>query len=29
MAHRLQIFKVFAFDDHIRQMAGLGIVGVP
>ncbi|MCZ8096979.1 MAG: hypothetical protein O9972_03580 [Burkholderiales bacterium] len=25
MAHRLQIFKVFAFDDHIRQMAGLGI----
>ena len=29
MAHRLQIFKVFAFDDHIRQMAGLGIVSVP
>jgi predicted nucleic acid-binding protein len=29
MAHRLQIFKVFAFDDHIRQMAGLGIVCVP
>lgn len=29
MAHRLQIFEVFAFDDHIRQMAGLGIICVP
>jgi predicted nucleic acid-binding protein len=29
MAHRLQVFDVFAFDDHIRQMAGLGIICVP
>jgi len=29
MAHPLQIFEVFAFDDHIRQMAGLGIICVP
>ena len=29
MAHRLPIFEVFAFDDHIRQMAGLGIICVP
>ncbi len=29
MAKRLGILQVFAFDDHIRQMAGLGIVSVP
>jgi hypothetical protein len=29
MAHRLKIFEVFAFDEHIRQMAGLGIICVP
>jgi predicted nucleic acid-binding protein len=29
MAHRLSISKVFAFDEHIRQMAGLGIQCVP
>ena len=29
MALRLGIFQVFAFDEHIRQMAGLGIVSVP
>ena len=29
MANRLQVFKVFAFDEHIRQMAGLGIICVP
>lgn len=29
MAHRLEKFQVFAFDEHIRQMAGLGIICVP
>lgn len=29
MALRLGVFHVFAFDDHIRQMAELGIVCVP
>jgi len=29
MANRLNVFEVFAFDEHIRQMAGLGIVCVP
>ncbi len=29
MAHRLGVFEVFAFDEHIRQMAGLGIICVP
>lgn len=29
MAHRLKTFQVFAFDEHIRQMAGLGIICVP
>jgi predicted nucleic acid-binding protein len=29
MAHRLKIFEIFAFDDHIHQMAGLGIICVP
>ncbi len=29
MAHRRKIFEVFAFDEHIRQMAGLGIICVP
>ncbi len=29
MAHKLGIPEVFAFDDHIRQMAGLGISCVP
>lgn len=29
MAKRLGITHVFAFDGHIRQMAGLGIVSVP
>jgi len=29
MAKRLGILQVFAFDDHIRQMAGLGISSVP
>jgi predicted nucleic acid-binding protein len=29
MAQRLGISHVFAFDEHIRQMAGLGIVCVP
>ncbi|MGI0481511.1 type II toxin-antitoxin system VapC family toxin [Geminocystis sp. CENA526] len=29
MAHRLNIFQVFAFDEHIRQMAGNGIICVP
>lgn len=29
MAHRLKIFEVFAFDAHIRQMKGLGIICVP
>ncbi|MSP11808.1 MAG: PIN domain-containing protein [Chloroflexi bacterium] len=29
MARRLGISQVFAFDDHIRQMAGLGITSVP
>lgn len=29
MAHRLGVFQVFAFDEHIRQMARLGIVCVP
>jgi len=29
IAKRLGISQVFAFDDHIRQMAGLGISSVP
>ncbi len=29
MAHKLGISEVFAFDEHIRQMAGLGIRCVP
>jgi predicted nucleic acid-binding protein len=29
MAYHLQVLEVFAFDDHIRQMAGLGIISVP
>ena len=29
MAHRLKIVEIFAFDDHIQQMAGLGIIRVP
>ena len=29
MANRLKVFKIFAFDDHIHQMAGLGIICVP
>ena len=29
MAHHLKTFQVFAFDEHIRQMAGLGIICVP
>lgn len=29
MAHRLSIFDVVAFDEHVRQMAGLGIVCLP
>jgi len=29
MAKPLGISQVFAFDDHIRQMAGLGISSVP
>jgi len=29
MARKLSVFEVFAFDEHIRQMAGLGIRCVP
>lgn len=29
MAHRLKIMEVVAFDEHIHQMAGLGIVCIP
>ncbi|MBW4693093.1 MAG: hypothetical protein KME27_15170 [Lyngbya sp. HA4199-MV5] len=29
MAHRLKMMEVVAFDEHIRQMAGLEIVCVP
>ena len=29
MANRLKVPKVFAFDEHIRQMSGLGIICVP
>jgi hypothetical protein len=29
MANKLNTFEVFAFDEHIRQMAGLGIICVP
>lgn len=29
MAHRLNIFNVVAFDEYIRQMAGLGIKCLP
>ena len=29
MSQRLSIPNVFAFDDHIRQMAGLGVVCLP
>jgi len=29
MAQRLGIPQVFTFDEHIRQMTGLGIMPVP
>ncbi|PSF34466.1 PIN domain-containing protein [Aphanothece hegewaldii CCALA 016] len=29
MAYRLEVLEVFSFDEHIRQMAGLGIICVP
>ncbi len=29
MANRLNICEVFAFDEHIRQMKGLGIICLP
>lgn len=29
MANRLNVFEVFAFDEHIRQMKGLGINCLP
>lgn len=29
IARRLSRNKIFAFDEHIRQMSGLGIVSVP
>jgi predicted nucleic acid-binding protein len=29
MAQRLGVFEVVSFDQHIRQMAGLGIICVP
>jgi uncharacterized protein len=29
VAQRLAIFEILSFDQHIRQMAGLGIVCVP
>jgi predicted nucleic acid-binding protein len=29
MSQELQIPQIFAFDSHIRQMAGLGVVCVP
>ena len=29
MAQRLGVPKVLAFDEHIRQMAGLGVICVP
>ena len=29
MANRLNVLEVFAFDEHIRQMAGNGIICVP
>ncbi len=29
IANRLKINQVFAFDEHIRQMSGLGIVCLP
>jgi uncharacterized protein len=29
MAHRLKIMEVIAFDEHIRQMAWLGILCIP
>jgi predicted nucleic acid-binding protein len=29
MSQKLVVPEVFAFDDHIRQMAGLGVVCVP
>lgn len=29
MAQKLNVSKVFAFDDHFKQMAGLGIQCVP
>ncbi|MFM6628069.1 MAG: hypothetical protein ACKPJK_01940 [Microcystis panniformis] len=28
MALRLKVFEVFAFDEHIYQMAGLGIMAL-
>ncbi|MGF1675343.1 MAG: hypothetical protein ACFCUV_16910 [Rivularia sp. (in: cyanobacteria)] len=29
MAQRLGVFEIVSFDQHIRQMAGLGIVCIP
>ena len=29
MAQRLGVFEVVSFDQHIRQMAGLGIICMP
>jgi len=29
MSRRLKVNNVFAFDEHIRQMAGLGVISVP
>ncbi len=29
ISQRLQIPEIFAFDEHIRQMAGLGVICVP
>jgi hypothetical protein len=29
MAHKLDVSEVFAFDEHIEQMAGLGVHRVP
>ncbi len=29
MARRLKVNKIFAFDEHIRQMTGLGIFSLP
>lgn len=29
MAHKMSIERIFAFDEHVRQMSGLGIYRVP